>query len=128
MLDNCVSENDHILSLTLLLINILYIIYVFDSFAWMSLINVCMYNGSLPVGLGLISHVHLKVFESKGRCQKLLSGFFPLRGYPPPPPPPTPLTENHFAKKPLAERGVHPPPKRKIAENFPQKMGQKGLK
>ena len=60
MLDNCVSENDHILSLTLLLINILYIIYVLDSFAWISLINVCMYNGSLPAGLGLISHVLLK--------------------------------------------------------------------
>ena len=24
--------------------------------------------------------------------------------------PPTPFTENHFAKKTLAERGVHPPP------------------
>ena len=59
-MDNCVSENDHILSLTLLLINILYIIYVLDSFAWISLINVCMYNGSLPVGLGLISRVLLK--------------------------------------------------------------------
>ena len=33
-------------------------------------------------------------------------GFCPLRGYTPP----TPLTDNHFAKKPLAERGVHPPP------------------
>merc|ERR1712012_829960 len=60
VLDNCVSENDHILSLTLLLINILYVIFVLDSFAWISLINVCMYNGSLPVGLGLISHVLLK--------------------------------------------------------------------
>ena len=60
MLDNCVSDNDHILSLTLLLINILYIIYVLDSFAWISLINVCMYNGSLSVGLGLISHVLLQ--------------------------------------------------------------------
>ena len=59
----------------------------------------------------------------KGGLQKLLSGFFPLRGYPQHPPP-TPLTENHFAKKPLAERGGT----RKIAENFPQKMGQKGLK
>ena len=59
-MDNCVSDNDHILSPTLLLINILYIIYVLDSFAWISLINVCMYNGSLPVGLGLISHVLLK--------------------------------------------------------------------
>ena len=26
------------------------------------------------------------------------------------PPPPTPLTENHFAKKTLAERGGTPPP------------------
>ena len=26
------------------------------------------------------------------------------------PPPPTPLTENHYAKKLLAERGVPPPP------------------
>ena len=33
-----------------------------------------------------------------------LVDFFPLRGYPPP------LAENHFAKKPLAERGGPPPP------------------
>ena len=45
--------------------------------------------------------------DNKGSFQKLLSGFGPLRGSPPPP---TPLTENHFAKKTLAERGVHPPP------------------
>ena len=37
----------------------------------------------------------------KGGRQKLSSGFCPLRGYPPP----NPLTENHFAKKPLAEKG-----------------------
>ena len=42
--------------------------------------------------------------------------------------PPTPLTENHFAKKPLAERGVPPPPKQKIAKKFPQKMGKNPLK
>ena len=42
----------------------------------------------------------------KGTRPKLLSGFFPLRGFPSP----TPLTENHFAKKPLAERGVTPLP------------------
>ena len=42
---------------------------------------------------------------SKGARQKLLSGFFSVRGIPP-----TPLTENHFAKKPLAERGGTPPP------------------
>ena len=43
----------------------------------------------------------------KGSCQKRFSGFCPLRGYPPPP---TPLTENHFAKKPLTELGCTPPP------------------
>ena len=37
---------------------------------------------------------------SKGARQKLLSVFFPLRGYPPPP---NRLSENHFAKKPLTE-------------------------
>ena len=41
--------------------------------------------------------------------------------------PPIPLAENYFAKKPSAERGV-PPPERKITENFPKRMGQKGLK
>ena len=45
-----------------------------------------------------------------------LADFFPLRGYPPPPPP-TPLTENHFAIKPLSERGGTPPPS-KIAEKI----------
>ena len=56
-----------------------------------------------------------------GRFQKLLNRFFPLRGRP------YPLTENHFAKKTLAERGGTPP----LTEN-PKKnsktMGQKGLK
>ena len=45
--------------------------------------------------------------RSKGACQKLLSGFFPLMGYPPPP---TPLAENHFSRKPLAEIGGTPAP------------------
>ena len=44
---------------------------------------------------------------SKGARQKLLSVFFPLRGYPPLP---TPLMENHFSKKPLAEKGGIPRP------------------
>ena len=36
---------------------------------------------------------------------------FSVKGVPPTPPhPPTPLTDNHFAKKPLAERGGSPPP------------------
>ena len=57
--------------------------------------------------------------DDRAMGDKGFSGFFPLRGCPPPP---TPLTENHFAKKPLAERGgVPPPPLTKIAENFPQK-------
>ena len=42
----------------------------------------------------------------KGSFQKRFNGFCPLRGYPPL----TPLTENHFAKKPLVERGGTPPP------------------
>ena len=42
----------------------------------------------------------------KGTFQKRFSRFCPLSGYPPP----TPLTENHFAKKTLAERGGTPPP------------------
>ena len=40
----------------------------------------------------------------KATRQKLLSGFFPLWGYP------HPSAENHFAKKPLAERGGTPSP------------------
>ena len=41
----------------------------------------------------------------KGSFQKRFSGFCLLRGYPP-----TPLTENHFSKKPLAEMGGTPTP------------------
>ena len=44
--------------------------------------------------------------DIKGGLQTLLNGFCPLRGYPTPP---TPITDNHFAKKPLVERGVTPP-------------------
>ena len=43
----------------------------------------------------------------KGTFQNRFNGFFPLRGYPPPS---TPLTENHFAKKTIAEKGGYPPP------------------
>ena len=38
--------------------------------------------------------------------------------------PPTPLTDNHFAKKPLADRGGTPPP---LTDN-PQKKGSKRAK
>ena len=48
-----------------------------------------------------------------GSFQKRFSGFFPFRGSPPPL---TPLTENHFDKKPLAERGGTPLPP--LTENF----------
>ena len=46
------------------------------------------------------------------------------------PPPPTPLTENHFAKKPLAERGGTPPTplNRKSAKLFREFFYLKGLK
>ena len=65
----------------------------------------------------------IQCMACKGTFQKLLSGFslFPCS-------PPTPLTENHFAKKPLAEKGGSPPTLRKSAENFRKNMGQKGLK
>ena len=44
-----------------------------------------------------------RTYAFQGVRQKLLSGFFLLRGYPPPPP--APLAENHFAKKTLAAMG-----------------------
>ena len=63
--------------------------------------------------------------DHKGRCQKRFSGFCPLRGGTPPP---TPLTDNHFAKKPLAERGVPPPLNGQSPKFFLKNMGPKGLK
>ena len=68
----------------------------------------------------------VNAFWNKGTRQKLLRGFFPFRGVPPPPP--YPLKENHFAKKPLPERRVHPPPLTENCQNKFKKMGQKGLK
>ena len=50
-----------------------------------------------------------KLKSDRGAFKNYLADFFPLRGYRPPTLP-TPLTENHFAKKPLAERGGAPPP------------------
>ena len=67
----------------------------------------------------------LTMKEVKGTFQKRFSGFCPLRGYPPPP---TPLTENHFAKKPLAERGGTPPPLTENRRKFSSKNGSKGAK
>ena len=43
-------------------------------------------------------------------------------------PPPTPLTENHFVKKPLAEMGGTPPLYRKNRQNICHKMVQKRAK
>ena len=65
-------------------------------------------------------------FAIKGTFQKRFSGIRPLRGYPPP----SPLNGKSFCQKTLSGKGGHPPapPYRKIAENFPKKMGQKGLK
>ena len=65
----------------------------------------------------------VKTRSSKGTHQKLLSGFCPLRG-----PPPTPLTENHFAKKTLAERGGTPPPLTENCRKFSSKKGSKRAK
>ena len=58
-------------------------------------------------GLNIIGQVIFYKLGAWGRFQKRFSGFCPLRGYPPSP---TPLTENHFAKKPLADRGGTSPP------------------
>ena len=45
-------------------------------------------------------------FRSREAVNKLLSRFFPLRGYHSPP---TPIAENNFAKKPLSVIGGPPP-------------------
>ena len=55
----------------------------------------------------IIDQKGLKMYENRqkivfGLKKLLFSGF---GGYPPPP-----LTENHLAQKPLAERGGTPPP------------------
>ena len=44
----------------------------------------------------------------KGSFQKLLSGFFPLSGYPPPPP--YPFNRKSFCQKTLSGRGGYNPP------------------
>ena len=46
------------------------------------------------------------VFDIREAVKNYLADFFRWGGTPPYPP--TPLTENHFAKKPLAERGGTP--------------------
>ena len=46
-------------------------------------------------------------FRFREAVNKLLSRFFPLRGYHSPP---TPIAENYFAKKTLGGGGVPPPP------------------
>ena len=56
-------------------------------------------------------------FFFKGTFQKLLSGFFPLRGYPPP----TPLTENQCEKKKvffLSGKGGYPLSPLSFSGNF----------
>ena len=49
----------------------------------------------------------LKLRLLREDVKNYLADFFRYGGIPPPP---TPLTENHFAKNPLAERGGYPPP------------------
>ena len=63
---------------------------------------------------------YCKLFHTipiKGRRQKLFSGFFRLGGTSP-----TPLAENHFAKKPLAEMGVPPTFNGKSTKFFRKKI------
>ena len=58
----------------------------------------------------------------KGCRQKLLGGFFPLRGYPP-------FTGKTSCQKTLSGNGGHPRPlfSVKSPKIFPKSMGQKGL-
>ena len=63
----------------------------------------------------------------KGSCQKLLSGFCPLRGYPAP----YPLNGKSFCqKKTLSGKGGYtpPPPERKIAKKNFKENGSKRAK
>ena len=82
-------------------------------------------------GIVIISHRFSKSTfgANKGSFQKLLSGFFPLFGKMIFRFPPTPLTENHFAKKILAERGgTSPPPLTENCRKFSSKNGSKRAK
>ena len=82
-----------------------------------SLIEVVSNQRFLPVSVDKSSR------KLRGAVKNVLADFFPLRGYPSP----TPLTENHFAKKPLAERGGSPPPLNgKSQKKILQKWVKKG--
>ena len=69
------------------------------------------------------------VMRNKGTRQKRFSGFLEdfflsgKGGYPP-----TPLTEKYFAKKPLVERGVIPPPLTESPLSFSGKFFPKRAK
>ena len=59
------------------------------------------YTGCLKKNFPLWKLGMANITADKGTCQKRFSGFCLLRGYPPP----TPLTDNHFAKKTVTDRG-----------------------
>ena len=52
----------------------------------------------------------LKIKDIFQKLSKTTQRILSVKGVPPPPPYRTPLTDNHFPKKPLQKGGVPPPP------------------
>ena len=70
-----------------------------------------------------VEKVNKVTTANKGGRQKLLSGFFPLRGYPHPPP----LNGKSFCQKTLSRmRGYPPPLNGKLPKIFLKKWVKKG--
>ena len=70
------------------------------------------------------SVLQCNVIQLRGAVKNVLADFIRKGGWGPPPPPPIPLTDNHFAKKTLADRGVPPP----LNGQSPKKILKKWVK
>ena len=66
----------------------------------------------------------LTFYKTLGKLSKTIWRIFSVKGVPPPPL--TPLTENHFAKNPLAEGGSPPPLNGKSPKIVLKKWVKKG--
>ena len=64
------------------------------------------WGSTLSVSHKAIKYLCLFITPLREPVENYSTDFFRYGG----PPPPTPLTQNHFAKKPLAERGGTPLP------------------
>ena len=65
-------------------------------------------HDSIIISYDVMNHLNSQSQYELGNLSKTFKQIFSVKRFPPPPP--TPLTENHFAKKPLAERGGTPGP------------------